>query len=117
MKTQRILLLLTLLNLSALFLFAFKSQQENFDKIKVREFELVDEKGQNRVSIKVEPDGELVFRMKDETGTIRLKMGAGKDGSGLVLLNGETEPGLHALAKKGKTSLTLTDSDGSKREF
>ncbi len=117
MKTPRIYLLLTLLNLSALFLFAFKSQQDTFDRIRVREFELVDEKGQNRVSIKVEPDGELVFRMKDEAGTIRVKMGAGKDGSGLLLLNGETEPGLHALAKRGKTSLTLTNADGSKREF
>lgn len=90
---------------------------QSFDKITVREFELVDDNGQNRVSIKVEPDGELVFRMKDEAGTIRVKLGAGEEGSGFVLLNDKTQPAIHALAKKDKTTLTLTNPDGTKREF
>jgi len=55
--------------------------------------------------------------MSDATGTIRVKLGAGEDGSGLVLLNDATNPGLHALAKKNGTSLTLIDKDGRKREY
>ena len=84
-----------------------KPYQQTFDKISVREFELLDKNGKQRVSIKVEEEGEVVFRLKDKSGIIRLKMGAGEDGSGLVLLDGDTEPGIHALAKKGGSSLTI----------
>ncbi len=91
-------------------------QSTSFDKLTVREFELIDEKGVPRLFIKVEPEGELVFRMLDEKGTIRVKMGASEEGSGLVLLNADTEPGFHALSKDG-TTLTLMNADGSKRSF
>ena len=40
---------------------------------------MVDGNGKKRASIKVEPDGEIVFRMMDKTGTIRMKIGAGED--------------------------------------
>jgi hypothetical protein len=55
--------------------------------------------------------------MKDQTGTIRVKLGAGKDGSGLVLLDDATEPAVHALAKKNGGSLTLQDKRGKKRTY
>jgi hypothetical protein len=53
----------------------------------------------------------------DKKGTIRVKMGASEDGSGLVLLDDSTNVGLHALAKKKGTTLTLVDKDGKKREY
>jgi hypothetical protein len=93
------------------------SDQQTFEKITVREFELVDQNGKQRVSIKVAPEGEILFRMKDQTGTIRVKLGAGKDGSGLVLLDDATEPAVHALAKKNGGSLTLQDKRGKKRTY
>lgn len=117
MKTQRFSVFMILLNLALLLFMAAKPHQETFEKISVREFELLDKNGQQRTSIRVEPNGEVVFRMSDATGTIRVKMGAGEDGSGLVLLNDDTNPGLHALAKKNGTSLILTDKDGKKREY
>jgi hypothetical protein len=50
--------------------------------------------------LSVESNGEAVFRMRDAEGTIRVKLGASKDGSGLVLLDERTEPGLHVLASR-----------------
>ena len=116
MKTQSsILTFLAVLVL--IVLVASKSDQQNFDKISVREFELVDKNGVQRASIKTEDDGEVIFRLKDGRGTIRLKLGANEDGSGLVLMDGNTDPGIHALAKKSGASLTVLGKDGKKREY
>jgi hypothetical protein len=100
-----------------LFIAATHNDRQTFEKITVKEFELVGENGERRVNIKVEPNGEVMFRMMDQSGSIRVKLGAGKDGSGFVLLNQETEPAIHALAKKEGGKLTLQDSKGKKREF
>ena len=74
--------------------------------------ELVDDKGQVRAQLKVEKDGEAMFRMKDPQGVIRVKMGAGADGSGLVLLDNSTNVGIHALAKSKGSFLTVTNKNG-----
>lgn len=112
-STSIVLLLFVLIVLVA----ASASYQNSFDKITVREFEMVDENGKKRASIKIEPEGEIVFRMMDESGAIRVKISGGEDGSGLVLLNGNTDPGIHALVKKSATTLTVTGPDGKKREY
>lgn len=77
--------------------------------VRAQTIELVDEQGHIRASLKVKPGGEVVFRMMDAKGTIRVKLGAAEDGSGLVLLDDRTEPGVHALAKRMGTSLTLAE--------
>ncbi len=106
-----------LIGAGLVLLLAFRPQQQTFDKITVREFELVDQRGNSRASIKVEqPSGEVVLRLKDQTGTIRVKLGADQSGSGLVLLDGNTEPAIHALSRTGAT-LTLLDDKGKKREY
>ena len=117
MKTQPLSILIILLNVVVILFIAARPKSEVVDKISVKEFELLDKNGNQRVSIKVEDSGEVVFRMKDAKGTIRVKMGAGEDGSGLVLLDDATNPGVHALATKNSTSLTLTGKDGKKREY
>jgi hypothetical protein len=53
-----------------------------------------------------------MFRMKDAQGTIRVKLGAGSDGSGLVLLDNSTNVGIHALAKSRGSFLTVTNKNG-----
>ena len=75
--------------------------------LRARTIELVDARRQVRAQIKVERSGEVVFRLRDQTGAIRVKLGAGREGSGLLLLNERTEPGLQALAGAKQTSLTL----------
>jgi hypothetical protein len=82
------------------------------DVLRARAIELVDERGQVRAQLEVEDSGEVVFRLRDSEGTIRVKLGAAKDGSGLLLLDEKTEPGVHLLAKDDGTSLTLSDGAG-----
>lgn len=74
--------------------------------------ELVDDRGKIRARLNLEPGGDVVFRLMDQSGTIRVKMGAGKDGSGLLLANDATEPGVHILAKSEGSSLRLANKDG-----
>ena len=75
--------------------------------LRARAIELVDDRGLVRAQLDVESSGEVVFRLRDASGTIRVKVGASEEGSGLVLLDEATEPGIHMLAKRGGTSLTL----------
>ena len=78
-----------------------------------QQLELVDANGKVRVSIKTE-ETETIFRMMDSSGTIRVKLGGGKDGSALVLLDGDTNPGVHVLSKSTGTSLTMISKEGKK---
>ena len=84
--------------------------------LRVRAFQLVDENGEIRAQLNVdETNGEVIFRLLDAKGTIRVKMGASEEGSGLLLLNNLTEPGVHILANQDGTTLTLVDHNGVKR--
>jgi hypothetical protein len=75
----------------------------------------VDEGGKTRARIDVEPSGEVVLRLLDQQGTIRVKLGAGKEGSGLLLANDATEPGVHILAKATGSSIRVVNRDGRER--
>lgn len=117
MKTQRISIVLFLLNIAFLLLLSAKPQQQTFQKITVQEFELVDKTGQVRANIVAYPEGEVVFRLKDAKGSVRVKLGASQDGSGLVMLNNSTEVGIHALVKTKGSSISVVNSDGKKQEI
>jgi len=45
----------------------------------------------------------------------RVKIGADTEGSGLLLIDGSTEPRIHMLAKRSGTSVTLTNIAGQRR--
>jgi hypothetical protein len=80
--------------------------------VRARTIELVDGSGQVCAQIKVErPGREVVLRLRDQDGQVRVKLGAGRDGSGLLLANEATEPGVHALAGAKQTSLTLQSGE------
>lgn len=85
------------------------------DVLRARMIELVDDRGQVRANLKVEPGGEVVFRLRDAQGTIRVKLGASADGSGLLLLDDQTEPAVHLLAKPTGTTVTLAEKGKEKR--
>jgi hypothetical protein len=87
-----------------------------------RALEIVDERGQIRSRLDVEADGAVVLRLIDRTGTIRVKLGADEGGSGLLLLDEGTEPGVHIIARRtgtpatpATTSLTLRGADGQQQ--
>ena len=77
--------------------------------------ELVDARGQVRGRMSIEPEGEVVLRLLDERGTIRVKLGASTGGSGLLLANDATEPGVHLLADAAGSSVRVANKDGRER--
>jgi hypothetical protein len=117
MKVNRFVTVLSIVNGIVLLFMAASPQRDSFDKITVKEFELVDSGGKQRASIKIEEGGEIVLRMKDARGTIRVKIAGDENGSGLVLLDGDTNPGVHVLSKKTGSSITVTGPNGKKKEF
>jgi hypothetical protein len=78
-----------------------------------------DAAGRVRAQFSVEADGEAVFRIRDASGDIRVKLGGGHDGAGLVLLDETTQPAVHIVARriagqaKQTTSINLTGAMGS----
>lgn len=107
---------LTIINLAILiFIIAQRrtlTVAPSADVVRARVIELVDENGRERASLKVEPSGEVVFRLKGENEAIRVKLGASDAGSGLVLLNEATEPGIQMLADQDGPRIILTGEDG-----
>lgn len=125
MKMQRFAPVLLIMNLVLLALVFTQRQSSAAQAIepvlRARTLELVDARGRVRSRLNVEPGGEVVFRLFDQTGTIRVKLGAGEDGSGLVLNDETTEPGVHIIARRAPlperqtTSITLTGAGGRQR--
>lgn len=119
MNSMRIAVALGVLNLAILVGAAVHTRtagaQGDEDILRGKALELVDEGGKTRARINVEPGGEVVFRLLDQQGTIRVKLGAGKDGSGLLLANDATEPGVHLLAKASGSSIRVVNKDGRQR--
>jgi hypothetical protein len=124
MKIQRLALALTVINLVLLFLLLTQERstaaQDISPMLRVRTLALVDDRGQVRARLHVKPLGEVVeLDLFDKNGIIRVKLGAGEDGSGLVLSDGTSEAGVHLLARRvgtaalpNTTSITLKGADG-----
>ena len=92
---------------SGLFQDHLAGAQPEPDVVRARAIELVDSRGRVRAQLNVESSGEVIFRLRDSAGTIRVKLGASEDGSGLLLANEATEPGVHILANRRATSVTV----------
>jgi hypothetical protein len=119
MRARRLFIVLTGINTAILAALLIRSASlfaaTDPDTIRARAIELVDRDGRVRGQLNVEPNGEAVFRLRDAKGEIRVKLGADGEGSGLILLDGATEPRIHMLAKESGTSVTLTSKGGQRR--
>lgn len=119
MKMNRLAAALTIINLLILILgFALsgaQATQTTQQTLRANVIELVDDNGQVRAQFNVEASGEVVFRLRDAKGNIRVKLGASEEGAGFVLLDDQTEPRVHMLAKQNGPSLTLTGKEGARR--
>jgi len=130
MTTQRCSVILTAINLALLLTLAAQAGpthaqgagQTVAPVLRGHALELVDRNGQVRSRINIEESGEVVFRLVDEKGTIRVKLGASSTGSGLLLLDEATEPGVHMIAGRApapgrptNTRITLRDGSGRQR--
>jgi hypothetical protein len=120
MRMQRLLIVLTGVNLALLLGLLAATASVAFGQsanpvVRASAIELVDDAGVVRAQLITTPEGGALLRMRDANGEVRVKLGADGEGSGLLLADGSAQPGLHVLAKRGGTMLSLTDSSGQQR--
>jgi hypothetical protein len=75
--------------------------------LRARALQIVDGHGRVRALLKTYADGQVVLKLSDANGLIRAKLGAGQSGSGIVLADETTEPGIHILASRDGTWISL----------
>jgi hypothetical protein len=75
--------------------------------VRARGLEIVDARGRVRATLKSYADGQVVLKLSDSNGLLRAKLGAGATGSGIVLADETTEPGIHILASRDGTWVSL----------
>ena len=132
MKHQRILVALTVVNLS-LLLFTLAQQthpafaQGPAGVLRGRALEIVDDRGRVRASLSVIPEDPKVLwkgkpypetvllRLMTADGAARVKLGTTKPGGALVV--GGESPGtyIQVLAERGQSTVTLKNADGQQR--
>jgi hypothetical protein len=130
MNTQRIAIGLAVSNAALLALLLFRpqippalaassqSEQQVVPLMRVRQLELVDERGTVRAQLMVaQPGDEVLLRMRSARGLIRVKLGANEAGSGLVLADSSQQPGLTLHAKSTGSSVRVMNRDGGEREL
>jgi len=130
MKTQRVAIALTMLNLVILMFVLLRANSapsaEVAPVLRGRALEIVDDHGRVRAMIKVFPDNPTVkmpdgtmgypetvlLRLIDSKGAPNVKIAATEDGSA-VSLGGESNPThVQVLARGTSTSLKLVNKDG-----
>src|SRR5262245_19499972 len=123
MKSNRLALALTVVNL--LGMIAFWSQQQVAraqvvpDILRAKGLEIVDDRGIVRAQIVVQPNnGGVLFRLIDQQQKPLVKLGAGADGSGLMLTGDPAHQdwsGIQVLAKPAGSTIRLLNLDGKER--
>lgn len=127
MTLSRIALALSLVNLAAVGALALRGAHVEAAPaaqpvVRAQLIELVDARGRVRAQLKTEDSGDVVLRLRDQAGNIRVKLGANALGSGLLLLDERTEPGaqidagLSTLDRSRNTRIALTEA-GVRREL
>lgn len=130
MKTQRLLIALTIVNIALLTVSLARPGAARADGVapvlRGRALEIVDDRGRLRASIAVlpadpvvkMPDGTtgypetVLLRLSTSEGRPNVKLAATEDGAGLVL-GGESNPThVQVLARGVSTSLKLSNKDG-----
>jgi len=118
MKIQPFNLVIALINLALLFFLFFLLSRAvpllpgGAPVLRGSALELVDDHNQLRARIDIEADGEVMLRLLDQQGAIRVELGTSTAGSRLVLMNDAAGPGVQILANSAGSSLRLEDKIG-----
>lgn len=120
--TQILLALIAVLLLAHLVrptLFSFSAQAQQGEKVpavlRAQSIELVDKQGQTRAQLFLGEDGSGNLRLRDGSGTVRVKLGATDSGAGLILFDADVEPAIWARADKSGTTLKLAEKGKEQR--
>lgn len=70
------------------------------DVLRGRALQLIDARGQVRATLDVDETGEVLLRLRDRNGAIRVKLGAAEHGSGLLLVDDAAEPAVQIIARR-----------------
>jgi hypothetical protein len=104
MKTQRLALALTGLNVVLLLLTAGwtgrASSQTIEPVLRGRSLELLGDGDVIRARLEVKPEGTVLLQLFDEAGIIRVKLGASEHGSGLLLSDESNATGIQLVASR-----------------
>jgi hypothetical protein len=122
MRSQKLVLTLTLVNLSILVMLLVAGQASKPadpvapSVIRAQAIELVDAEGNVRGQLFLGADGGGNIRLRAPNGEVRVKIGATVEGGGLMFADQRTEPVvlLRAGGKSGP-NLTLTSADNKQR--
>ena len=130
MKTQRLAIALTVINLVILMITLAHSRPATADAVapvlRGRMLEIVDDQGKVRASIKLHPadktfkmpDGKIgypetvMFRLIDPNGRPEVKIGASEQGGGIGLIGASDTTHVLLQAEGADSSLKLTNKDG-----
>ena len=126
MKTQKLLVALTIVNLGFLMFALAQIQraaaaQDVAPVLRGRAFEIVDEQGRVRASIKLHPAGTangqpypetVILRLIDPKGRPAVKLGGSEQGAGLGLAGASDSTHITLKAEGPGTSLKMTNKDG-----
>lgn len=115
MRSQKVLVGVTVLNVLLVAAAWFGlvgvgvgSAQSPDGALEASGFNLVNDEGTVVGQLYVGEDGSGQIRLRDADGVVRVKLGAGTDGAGLILFQGgEPEPGVSAVVDEDGTKLTL----------
>ena len=106
MKPHRYVIGLVALNLLLILLVAAQtgSSRTPHEILRGRALELIDERGQVRATLDVDETGEVLLRLRDRNGTIRVKLSAAEHGSGLLLVDDAAQPAIQMIARRTPTA-------------
>jgi hypothetical protein len=111
----------TLLALHLLYITGLVPQAEAQVPAQVHEvlraklIELVSANGQVVEQLYPGEDGGGNLRLRNGSGTVRVKLGATPDGAGLILMDNRTEPAVQLSSSSAGTSLVLAQQGKEKR--
>jgi hypothetical protein len=121
MKFHRICVSLCVVNLLFLAFITVHDRSRADERVspvlRTRAIELLDDNGKKRAQLNVESNGEVVFRLRDPSGTIRAKFGADERGAGLILMDERTEATVQLRANDKGGNLALFTREGKKLEI
>ena len=83
--------------------------------VRAKLIELANANGQVVAQLYSGDDGGGQLRLRSGTGTVRVKLGATADGSGLILMDADSEPAVWLAANRAGTSVTLAQKGKAKR--